>query len=96
MRDRLGEKDANLRAFLDLLFASTVRVSASPKVFVTVCKTIHRRVGDFNRTAVEEDDADGTTNYEIISKNNVSVVLDLVLIYLDVILDGADAIISRL
>ena len=61
MRDKMSEdeKDVNLRGLLDLLFATTVRVSPNPKIFTSVCRAVHEKLGTLNQTAVAEDSGRG-------------------------------------
>ena len=61
MRDKMGEdeKDVNLRGLLDLLFATTVRVSPNPKIFTSVCRAVHEKLGTLNQTTVAEDSGRG-------------------------------------
>ena len=82
-----------MRAFLDLLFATTVRMTENPKIFVRVCRSIHHKVGDLNSTIASEDAQD--KDFDFVSKDNVTTVLELVLVYLDFFLDGADTVIAR-
>ena len=94
IRDRVGEKDPNLRPFLDLLFATTVRTTDNPKIFVRVCRSVHLKMGDLNRTSMN-DDSDADKVFDFISKANVNTVLELVLVYLDASLDATDTVIAR-
>ena len=94
IRDRVGEKDTNLRPFLDLLFATTVRTTDNPKIFVRVCRSVHLKMGDLNRTSMN-DDSDADKVFDFISKANVNTVLELVLVYLDASLDATDTVIAR-
>ena len=66
MRDKMSEdeKDVNLRGLLDLLFATTVRVSPNPKIFTSVCRAVHEKLGTLNQTAVAEDSGRGRDTFQ--------------------------------